>query len=621
MLEQNLVNKKNCTKYFGAEVLFDKNVEFSFWAPDASDVKLCIQKSDGSFDEISMEANNDGLYKLVTNQAKNGTLYCYKIDNDLMVPDLASRYQPFDIKGLSQVIDPEEFEWGNDCNWKGRPWEETVLYELHTGTFTKEGTFKALEEKLDYFVSLGITAIELMPVADFPGKRNWGYDGVLIYAPDSSYGTPDELKKLIKTAHEKGIMVFLDVVYNHFGPDGNYLYVYAKSKFFDTARKTPWGDAINFKNKYVREFFINNAIYWLKEFHFDGLRFDAVHAINDGSTPDILDEIASRAKEAVGDDRHIHLVLENDDNEAKYLDEVQGGNYCAQWNDDFHHCAHIFITGEDDGYYEDYAKIKTKKPTSYFMARILSEGFAYQGEKSPHRLNKLRGEKSSHLSPVKFVNFIQNHDQIGNRAFGERLSLLSDKNAIMAAASLYLLAPSIPLLFMGEEWNSKTPFCFFCNFNEELSEAVKKGRREEFSKFPQFSDPKIRESIPDPSAQKTYLDSKLNFDDLELPENKEMLAFYKKLLNIRKTHIIKIIKNIKNSDFEIINDKAFKVNWNLDSKNEKKLIVIANFDNKPIEITQKFEEKDILFISNVQSKDTLINDKLLLPKTVLWFLT
>lgn len=601
-------------KSFGAEVLPDGTVKFDFWAPDASDVKLCIQVRDEEFIEIPMSLNDKGFYSLITNQAKDKTLYCYKINNELKVPDPASRYQPFDAHGLSQVIDSRRFDWGHDFHWKGKRWEESVFYELHVGTFTQEGTFKALKEKLDYLVSLGVTAIELMPVADFPGKRNWGYDGVLIYAPDSTYGTPDELKDLVKTAHEKGLMVFLDVVYNHFGCDGNYLYVYAKSQFFDHNKTTPWGDAINFKNKNVRDFFIENAIYWLNEYHFDGLRLDAVHAINDDSSPDIMEELSSRIKKSVN--RPAHLVLENDDNAARYLDE----DYSAQWNDDFHHCIHILTTGENSGYYEDYTPEKTNKPTSYYLARALSEGFAYQGEKSSYRNNTPRGEISSYLPPSKFLNFIQNHDQVGNRLFGERISLLSDKYSIRAAVCLYLLAPSIPMIFMGEEWGSKTSFCFFCDFNPELAEATKNGRKEEGLKFSQLSDSKVIETIPDPFLKSTFIKSKLNWDDLNKPEYQKIQEFYKFLLEIRQDNIVPIIQHIKYSDFEVINDKALLVNWHLDTDKNEKLTAIANFGQEPTQIDESFVEENFLAISNPEAKDLLMNQRMLMPKTVCWFL-
>lgn len=596
---------------FGANFLPAGQVEFNLWAPDASDVKLCLQTGK-NYEEIPMNRNSEGWYSLVTDKAKHKDLYQYKIDNDLKVPDPVSRYQADDVHGQSMLIDPAKFNWGKDKDWKGRPWEETVLYELHTGTFSKEGTFNGIKEKLDYFVSLGVNAIELMPVADFPGKRNWGYDGVLQYAPDSSYGTPDELKELIKSAHSKGISVFIDVVYNHFGPDGNYLYVYAKSKFFDHKKHTPWGSAINFSERIVREFFINNAIYWLEEYRFDGIRFDAFHEINDDSSPNIIEEIAERIRQKFDNGRHIHLVQENDKNEARYLDK----HYTAQWNDDFHHCTHILATGEDSGYYGDYTRTGTGKPVSYYMARVLSEGFAYQGENSPYRSNVPRGDVSSQLSPLKFVNFIQNHDQTGNRAFGERISVLSTPEKLKAVTSLYLLAPSIPLLFMGEEFGSKTPFYFFCNFNEELSAAVKKGRREEFSRFPQFNDPAIIDAIPDPSDEKTFLDSKIGEYDRSNSEQSEMFGFYKDLLRLRKEKIVPLIKEVSNSEFNVINDYAFTVQWNFRSII---LRAAANFGEEPVNPGFDSIEKNLLFISNPVSKESLLKGKLM-PSTVIWIL-
>lgn len=611
------MTKKNNMRPYGTEFLENGSVEFNFWAPDVKEVKLCMQ-TDGLLQELPMIKDENNLFT-ITIKAAAGALYGYKINDGLIVPDPASRFQPEDVHGLSQLINPESFDWEDDYKWKGKSWEEAVFYELHTGTFTKEGTFKAIEEKLDYFLELGISAIELMPVADFAGKRNWGYDGVLIYAPDSSYGTPNKLKNLIKTAHKKGLMVFLDVVYNHFGPDGNYLYTYAKSKFFDEKIKTPWGDAINFKNKFVRDFFINNAIYWLDEYHFDGLRIDAIHAIYDDSTPDIIEELAQRVNLKFKNSRKIHLVLENDDNESRYLGKLREGKYAAQWNDDVHHCLHILTTGEKSGYYADYTKENSSNPPSFYLAKALTEGFSYQGEKSVFRGNTKRGEKSAHLPLSRFVNFLQNHDQIGNRAFGERVSMLSNDNLIKAAVCLYLLAPSIPLLFMGEEWGAKSPFYFFCDFNEELAKAVRVGRREEFAKFPEFSNPEIRETIPDPSLEKTFLDSKLNWDDLKGENHKQMFEFYKKLLSIRKEKIVQIINKVTKRSFEIYNDKAFLAKWQI-VQSKKTLCVLANFGDTPIEINSFINEEEIIAVSKNLAQKEATKNKTLLEETVLWYL-
>jgi len=616
------MNKKteqfnNTTKsVFGTRFLPDGNVEFKLFAPDALKVQLFIKEKNTDFKEVPLFEKTDDVYRFLTKDAKEGTLYSFKIDDNLLVPDPASNYQPYDVHGVSMLVDHNCFDWETDVDWKGQNWEEIILYELHTGTFSAEGTFKGIEKKLDYLKKLGVTAIELMPVADFPGKRNWGYDGVLIYAPDSSYGTPEDLKNLVKKAHEKGMSVFLDVVYNHFGPDGNYLYVYAKSKFFDTLNKTPWGDAINFKNRNVRDFFIENAIFWLKEYRLDGLRLDAIHAIKDFGTSHVLEELAARVKKEFEGQRKVHLVVENDDNEAKYLDITKNWQYSAQWNDDFHHCCHVLATGEEEGYYGDYASSKTSHSTAYFLSKVLAEGYAYQGELSPYRNYEVRGEKSSHLPPYKFVNFIQNHDQIGNRALGERLSVLSDKKTLKAIACLYLTAPSIPLLFMGEEWGSTTPFYFFCDFNEQLSEAVKNGRRMEFSRFKEFSTEEARRTIPDPSAENTFLSSRLEFP----PEKSEMFDFYKKMLEIRKALIIPIIKKIVNSEYQIFNEKAFAVNWKINSEDTKELCVLANLGDEDISVEFDFSEYKIIAVSDEKQKDNIEKNRIISPKCVCWFL-
>ena len=557
-------------KKFGTKILPDNSVNFNFWAPDSMEVKLCIKQPDGSFLELPMQVKEDGWFFLNTNKAQADSEYMFKIESGLMVPDPASRSQAGDAHSPSIVINPNKFDWGTDISWKGRPWQETVLYEIHTGSFTQEGTFKGIKEKLDYLKDLGITAIELMPVADFPGNRNWGYDGVLQFAPDRNYGTPDELKDLIKTAHAKDLMVFLDVVYNHFGPDGNYLYCYAKSKFFEHKHSTPWGDAINFENRHVRDFFIQNTLFWLEEYHFDGIRFDAVHAIKDDSPVNILEELADTVKAEIKD-RHTHLVLENDDNIAKPLEK----HYESQWNDDFHHCAHIHLTGEKGGYYKDYTE--HQNPT-WFLARCLAEGFAYQGEVSSYRENTARGEKSTHLKASSFVNFLQNHDQVGNRAFGERIASLCPKDALKAAVCLYLIAPSIPLLFMGEEWGCKEPFMFFCNFDDELSDSIREGRRREFSRFPEFANPANRGEIPDPTLKETFRKSLLDWNKTD----PELLEFYKNMLKIRRDYIMPLIPSIKHSEssFEVIGEGCFKVKWI--AGNGQMLEVIANLSENDV---------------------------------------
>jgi 1,4-alpha-glucan branching enzyme/maltooligosyltrehalose trehalohydrolase len=366
---------------FGAECL-DVGVRFRLWAPAARGVELCLG-SDSS-KKIPLESLAQGCFELITQAAGPGTQYRFRINGAQEVPDPASRFQPNDVHGPSEVIDPGAFDW-QDGDWHGRPWEEAVIYELHVGAFTQAGKFSSVRERLDHLAETGVTALELMPVADFPGKRNWGYDGVFTFAPDSVYGRPEDLKELVQAAHQRGIMVLLDVVYNHFGPEGNYLGVYAP-QFFTSRHHTPWGNAINFdgaESRAVRDFFIHNALYWLNEFHFDGLRLDAVHAIIDDSKPDILTELADTVRQAIDPGRHVHLILEHEFNHSRYLrrgERCQTQGYTAQWNDDIHHALHVLITGEKDGYYTDYGQSPL-----HLLGRCLAEGFAFQGEPSLFR--------------------------------------------------------------------------------------------------------------------------------------------------------------------------------------------------------------------------------------------
>ena len=343
---------------FGAECQEDGSVRFRLWAPAAHKVELSLEKANGA-NRVALKKLDEGWFELVTDAAKPGSLYRFRINGAQEVPDPASRFQPKDVHGPSEVVNPSAFEW-RDQEWRGRPWQEAVVYELHVGTFTPSGTFRDVCDRLDYLVELGVTAIELMPLADFPGLRNWGYDGVFTFAPDSVYGRLEDLKQLIQSAHQRGLMVLLDVVYNHFGPEGNYLNLYAP-QFFTDRHHTPWGKAINFdgpQSRVARDFFIQNALYWLKEYHFDGLRLDAVHTIVDESTPHILTELADTVRNSIDPLRHAHLVLENDFNQARYLRRAQDCRtraYSAQWNDDIHHALHVILTGERDGYYSDYA--------------------------------------------------------------------------------------------------------------------------------------------------------------------------------------------------------------------------------------------------------------------------
>ena len=446
------------------------------------------------------------------------------------------------MHGASLVIDPRAYRW-RESGWRGRPWTEVVLYELHPGLL---GGFAGIARELDRLAALGITAIELMPINDFPGKRNWGYDGVLPFAPDRAYGSPDDLKALIDAAHARGLMVFLDVVYNHFGPDGNYLASYAPEFFRDDVA-TPWGPAIDFRRAEVRQFFTENALYWLMEYRFDGLRFDAVHAIVEA---DWLDEMAARVRATIEEDRHVHLVLEHDGNVADHLRR----DFDAQWNDDSHHVLHVMLTGEHEGYYADYAD----KPAEG-LARVLREGFLYQGEPSTHRNGATRGTPSADLAPTAFVLFLQNHDQVGNRAFGDRLTTQADAKALEAAIALQLLCPQIPLLFMGEEDASETPFCFFTDHHGALADAVREGRRKEFAGFAAFSDPARRAQIPDPNAVETFERSR----PLSGALSDERHALYRRLIALRTEHLVPRLKGAKAIAARAIGPLAVEASWRL----------------------------------------------------------
>ena len=557
---------------YGAEVTADGQVRFRLWAPAANSVTLAI---DADSRTLPMTALSDGWHELVTAEAHPGTRYSYVLPDGRRVPDPASRFQPEDVHGPSEVIDPASYAW-QDANWRGRRWDEAVLYELHIGTFTEEGTFAAAIEKLDHLLELGVTGIEIMPVADFPGQRNWGYDGVLLYAPDSAYGRPEDLKALVAAAHARGIMIILDVVYNHFGPDGNYLPGYAPQILTDR-HKTPWGDAVNYDgegSKPVREFVIHNALYWIEEFNLDGLRLDAVHAIKDDSPQHLLDELAERVRAFAGS-RPVHLILENEHNEARRLVRDSNGQpkeFTAQWNDDMHHVLHTAATLESNGYYGDY-KDDTEK-----LGKALAEGFAFQGEMREHR-GSARGEPSGFLPPEAFVAFMQNHDQIGNRAFGERINKIASPEAVHAIASVYLLLPQTPMLFMGEEWGSSQPFPFFCDFHGELGDLVRKGRRQEFASFPEFKDPEHRERIPDPQAEATFLSGKLDWNQAKEGVHAEWVAWYKHILSVRRQSIVPLLSEINGhaGTYEVLGVGAVVVRWALNGGGQ--LVLAANLSD------------------------------------------
>lgn len=498
--------------FFGPD-LNDEGTEFRLWAPSARKVELVVHRSLPPAGAV--EAVEEGTALELTPDSAGwcrserlplgaGSRYRYRIDGGLEVPDPASRFQPEGVHGVSEVVDLRVLPGVSGSPILGGPWEEEVLYELHVGTFSPEGSYPGIIRRLDHLAELGVTAIELMPIAAFPGGRNWGYDGVLPYAPAAPYGRPEELATLIRLAHEREIQIFLDVVYNHFGPEGNYLHLYAKP-FFTDRLETPWGAAIDFSLPEVRTFFLENALYWTSLYGFDGLRIDAVHAIRDESPEHFVEEMARRVKDqarALTPGRRVQVVLENEENEAHRLEVAT-----AQWNDDVHHLLHVLLTGEDEGYYCDY-----QGETHRFLGKTLAEGFYFQGQPSIHRKGSPRGTPSGELSPTALVAFSHNHDQIGNRALGERPTRLAGHpEAMEAVEAIILLSPQTPMLFMGEEWGSESPFLFFCDYHGDLAEAVREGRRREFAGFSAFQDEEARSRIPDPNAPETFEASRLDW--------------------------------------------------------------------------------------------------------------
>jgi malto-oligosyltrehalose trehalohydrolase len=594
---------------FGAQLVED-GVRFRLWAPDARRVDVMLQVG-GTERALAMQALAGGWFELVSLEAQLGSLYRLRIDGELAVADPASRFNPHDAQGESAVVDPCTFSWP-DGAWRGRPWHEAVVYELHVGAFTPEGTFTGVERRLDYLAELGITVIELMPIADFPGARGWGYDGVLPYAPDAAYGTPEELKSLIAAAHGRGIAVILDVVYNHFGPEGNYLHRYA-SGFFTDRHSTPWGAAINFDgpgSETVRDFFIHNALYWLEEYHFDGLRFDAVHAIIDDSEVHIFKELAARLRAGPGRTRPIYLLLENNANEAHHLGAPgASATHDAQWNDDVHHCLHVILTGESDGYYADYAH----EPRA-LLCRALAQGFAYQGEISPYQ-GKARGEASAHLPPTAFVSFLQNHDQIGNRAQGERLAaLVASDAARLAATALLLLAPAPPMLFMGEEWGALEPFPYFCDMSTELNEKIRQGRRQEFARFGKFAD---AHALPDPAAASTFDAAKLDWTRQSLPRHAHWLEQYRRLLAIRQRDIVPLVPLIRSGSCSLLaQEGAFAVDWS--AADGSVLHLLANLTPEPAPLIGRAAGR-VIFATHPDIR-AAVSNKELSPWSITWLL-
>ncbi len=533
---------------WGARVQPDGATRFRIWAPSVDSLQIVFQGETPQ----PMNRQDGGWYELTT-AAPPGTRYQYLLPTGLQVPDAASRQQYGDVHGWSVVTPPDQFPW-QARDWHGRPWNEAVIYEAHAGLM---GGFIGMLRHLPELRDLGITVLEIMPVNAFPGEHNWGYDGTLPFAPDASYGTPDDLKRLVDEAHKLGLEVMLDVVYNHFGPDGSYISTYC-APFFTEDMHTPWGAAIDFRRPEVLDYYVANAVYWLNEFRFDGLRFDALHAVR---PQEALAPLAAAIRAAADPTRQIHLVMEHEDNAARFIrPSPDAPGVDAQWADDFHHCLHVLLTGETGSYYIDYGS-----PTEQ-LARVLAEGFAYQGETSQLR-GRPRGEPSAHLPPSSFVVHLQNHDQIGNRARGERLAALAPRDKLRAATALLLLSPMIPLMFMGDEWASDTPFLFFTNHNEELAELVRQGRSKEFG-IPLSPNPDDPDAIPDPNARATYDMSRIQ------RTNPAMHALYQDLLALRAQHIVPAIPGAHALGCNVLAEGAVAARWQLG--NGAELTILLN---------------------------------------------
>jgi maltooligosyltrehalose trehalohydrolase len=512
----------NASYEIGARYLRNNRSEFIVWAPRASKVELRIVHPQ---DRVFSLLRKEGRYwRAVIENVSPGMLYYYRLDETVDRPDPASHFQPRGVHGPSQVIDHSVFPW-DDIEWRGISLEEMIIYELHVGTFTPEGTFDAIVPRLAGLRELGITAIELMPVSQFPGDRNWGYDGTFPFAVQNSYGGPEGLKSLVNACHKIGLAVILDVVYNHLGPEGNYTESFGS--YFTGKYRTPWGKAINFDDEQsegVRNYFIRNALHWFKNYHIDALRLDAVHAIFDESGKHILQEMAEATNEySARQGRKFHLIAESDLNDTRIIRTIESGGYGidAQWCDDFHHALRAMLTGERTGYYEDFGTIS-------HLVKAFEEGFVYSGQYSEFR-KKPHGCSSKDIPGHSLVVFAQNHDQAGNRMLGERLSLLISFEALKVVAGAVMLAPYIPMLFMGEEYAESAPFLYFVSHGDpDLISAVREGRKAEFSSFKWTGEP------PDPQSPETFLRSKLRWEDQTWGKHKTMHRFYKRLIELRK---------------------------------------------------------------------------------------
>ena len=555
----------------GAEVTPD-GVSFRVWAPKRKRVTIVFENDGKPTGELPLQRDADGYHAGVAPQAKAGDQYKFRLDDEgTLYPDPISRYQPQGPHGPSQIVDHASFKW-NDANWKGRPADEMVLYELHVGTFTPAGTWAGATEKLEYLRDVGITCIEMMPIADLAGDHNWGYDGVDMFAPVRNYGSTDDLRRFIDAAHALGICVILDVVYNHLGPEGNYVTQFSDT-FFSDKHGTDWGSAINFDDAGsagVREFYIANAHYWIEEFHFDGFRFDATQNIYDDSSPHILQEITTAAR-AAGGERFIYLINENEPQHTKLVRsrEQDGYGMNALWNDDFHHSAIVNLTGHNEAFYSDYLGA----PQEFISA--VKYGYLFQGQRYRWS-DQRRGTPGFDLPPTAFVNYIQNHDQIANFGMGYRLHRMSDFARIRAMTMLLLLSPQAPMLFQGQEFLASTPFNYFVGFDERLNGLVKQGRVKELSQFPSISDPQLVDRLPDPGARQTFENCKLNWSEIERGVHAECLTLHRELLKLRREDpVLRRAQKQRSVDGAVIGVDTFVIRFF--GENDDDRLLVMNF--------------------------------------------
>jgi maltooligosyltrehalose trehalohydrolase len=549
--------------------------EFLVWAPRAERVDVRVVAPAERL--VPMQRLPRGYHCAAVEGLKPGSRYFYRLDGRTDRPDPASRFQPLGVHGPSEAVDPH-YDW-HDSGWKGLALERYIFYELHAGTFTPEGTLDAIVPRLDDLKELGITAVELMPVAQFPGSRNWGYDGVYPFAVHDSYGGPLALKRFADACHRRGLAVAVDVVYNHLGPEGNYLGEFGG--YFTDRYRTPWGEAVNFDGPFsdeVRRYFIENALYWITEFHIDALRLDAVHAIVDCSAQPFLAQLADcvhQRAEQLG--RQVQVIAESDRNDARLVREIQKGGEGLDglWNDDFHHSVHVLLTGERAGYYADFGEVGK-------LAKVFTEGFAYSGEYSAYRKRRF-GNSARDIPARRFVVFSQNHDQVGNRMLGERLAQLVSFEDLKLAAGITLLSPFLPLLFMGEEYGENAPFLYFVNHSDpDLIEAVRNGRKREFRCFDWRGEP------PDPQAESTFLTSQLHWDLRAAGSHTALRAFYKELIGLRSR--IPALAELRMQGLQAVAFEAEKALVIRRSSKDAEGIAVFNFGREPARLPAVFPE-------------------------------